>query len=134
MAGFPSTTFCRIIVWRVAEPTRIPFVLPVTLFPSTTLPEAVPITPIPKSSAGSEYPLPCVAFSRTRLLWPAIHMPPHDAPAPVDPLRTEMTFSTSVENEVAAMKTPDPQLVDAVTYSTRASVDASTATPCVRNR
>ena len=65
--GLPITTFCRISVWRAPAATRIPFVLPVTLFSSITFPEAVPMTPIPKSSAGSEYPFPCVAFSRTRL-------------------------------------------------------------------
>ena len=100
------------MVWRVVAPTRIPFVLPVTLLTSMTLPEAVPITPIPKSSAGSEYPFPCVAFSRTRLLCPATHMPPHEAP--VDPFRTDTMPSTSVPKAVAAMNTPEPQLVEAV--------------------
>ena len=93
---------------------RIPFVFPVTMFSSTTFPLAVPMTPMPKSSAGSEKPLPCVEFSRTRLLWPAIHMPPHDAPALVAPLRTDVMPSTSVPKDVTAMNTPAPQLVDAV--------------------
>jgi hypothetical protein len=32
----------------------MPLVLPMTVFSSRTLPEADPITPIPKSSGGSE--------------------------------------------------------------------------------
>ena len=97
----------------------MPWVLPVTTLPSTTLPVAVPMTPIPKSSAGSENPLPEVLFSRTRLLWPAIQTPPQGAAA--DPFRTEVTPSTSVPNAFAAMKTPEPQFVDAVRFSTRTS-------------
>jgi hypothetical protein len=127
--GLPTTTFSRTMVWRVAAATSIPLVLPVTLFASMTLPEAVPMTPIPKSSAGSEYPFPCVAFSRTRLLCPATHMPPHEAPAPVDPFRTDTMPSTSVPKELPAMNTPAPQLVDAVMSWTRTSFEAATETP-----
>jgi hypothetical protein len=118
MGGLPMTVFSRTMVDRAPAMTTMPCVLPVTMLLSTTLPVAVPITPIPKSSAGSEKPLPDVRFSRTRLLWPAIQTPPHGAAA--DPFRTDVTPSTSVPKAFAAMKTPDPQLVEAVRFSTRA--------------
>ena len=97
----------------------MPWVFPITVLLSTMLPVAVAMTPMPKSSAGSEKPLPLARFSRTRLLWPAIQTPPHGAVA--DPLRTVVTSSTSVPNAFAAMNTPEPQLVEAVMLSTRAS-------------
>jgi hypothetical protein len=68
MGGFPTTVLARIIVARAPGITTIPCVFPVTTFSSMTLPVAVPMIPIPKSSAGSEKPLPCALFSRTRLL------------------------------------------------------------------
>ena len=117
------TKFSRTVVCRAPAAMRIPLVFPVMVFWSTTFPLAVPMTPMPKSSAGCENPLPLVEFSRTRLLWPAIHMPPHDAPALVDPLRTDVIPSTSVPNDVAAMNTPAPQLVDAVRSWMWVSVD-----------
>ena len=119
MGGLPTTVFSRTTVARAPAITTMPCVFPVTTLRSTTLPVAVPMTPIPKSSAGSEKPFPEARFSRTRLLWPAIQTPPHGAAA--DPLRTAVTPSTSVPNAFAAMNTPDPQFVDAVRFSTRAS-------------
>jgi hypothetical protein len=113
------TVFSRTMVDRAPAMTTMPCVLPVTMLLSTTLPVAVPITPIPKSSAGSEKPLPDVRFSRTRLLWPAIQTPPQGAAA--DPLRTDVMPSTSVPKALAAMKTPEPQLVEAVMFWIRAS-------------
>jgi len=47
------TTFDRSKVSRAPAPMKMPWVLPETMFSSMTLPEADPITPIPKSSAGS---------------------------------------------------------------------------------
>ncbi len=119
MGELPTTVFSRTTVDRAPAMMTMPCVFPATRFSSTTFPVAVPMTPMPKSSAGSEKPLPCARFSRTRLLCPAIQTPPQGAAA--DPLRTDVMFSTSVPNEVAPMKTPDPQLVDAVMFSTRAS-------------
>ena len=113
---------------RAPAITTMPCVFPVTTLPSTMFPVAVPMTPIPKSSAGSEKPLPDARFSRTRLLWPAIQTPPQGAAA--DPFRTDVVPSTKVPKELAAMNTPDPQLVEAVRFSTRTSREPATQTPC----
>jgi hypothetical protein len=119
IGGLPTTVFSRTTVARAVAITTMPCVLPVTKLPSRRFPLAVAMTPIPKSSAGSEKPLPDMRFSRTRLLCPAIQTPPQGAAA--DPLRTDVIPSTKVPKELAAMKTPDPQFVDAVMFSTRAS-------------
>src|SRR6187401_2179902 len=112
----------------------MPLVFPVTKLNSTTLPLALPITPIPKSSGGSEYPFPCVVFSRTRLLCPTSHMPPHDSPGLLEPLRTALFSWTTVLNEVAGTKIPEPQFVETVMPSTRAPSEAATCTPWLRKR
>jgi hypothetical protein len=54
MAGLPTTVLFLTNVSRDPGPSKIPFVLPVTVFSSITFPVAAPITPMPKSSAGSE--------------------------------------------------------------------------------
>ena len=51
--GLPMTTFDRSTVSRAPAPMKMPWVFPETMFSSMTLPEPEPITPIPKSSAGS---------------------------------------------------------------------------------
>jgi len=51
--GLPMTTLDRRVVARAPVPMKMPCVFPVTVFSSMTLPEPEPITPIPKSSAGS---------------------------------------------------------------------------------
>jgi hypothetical protein len=107
----------------------MPFVLPVTRFSSMTLPLAAPTRPMPKSSGGSLYPLLCEVFSRTRLLWPTSHMPPQDAPATVDPFRRVVLPSMSALNELARTKIPDPQVVETVSPSTRASLEPVIWTP-----
>jgi hypothetical protein len=112
----------------------MPFVLPVTRFSSTTLPLATPIRPMPKSSGGSLYPFAFDVFSRTRLLWPTIHMPPHDSPATVDPLRTVVLPSMRAPNELARTWTPEPQLVEIVSPSMRTSVDPVTRMPVCLKR
>lgn len=120
--------FSRTMVARAPAITTMPCVLPVTRLLSRVFPVALPMTPIPKSSAGSEKPLPDARFSRTRLLWPAIQTPPQAAAA--DPFRTVVMPSTSVPKALAAMNTPDPQFVDAVRSSTRTSREPATQTPC----
>lgn len=74
-------------------------------------------------------PLPCAVFSRTRLLWPASHMPPHACPATLEPLRTAVLPSMRVPTELANTKIPEPQLVDTVNASRRVSNEAATRTP-----
>lgn len=50
-------------------------------------------------------------------------MPPHEAPALVDPFRTETTPSTIVPKERALTNTPAPQLVEAVMPSMYLAVE-----------
>src|SRR6478609_12002941 len=107
----------------------MPLVFPVMKFSSMMLLLAAPMRPIPKSSGGSKYPLPLVLFSRTRLLCPTIHMPPHACPGDVEPLRSDVLPCTNVSNEVARTKIPDPQLVETVRPSTRALLEPPTCTP-----
>lgn len=128
IGGLPTTVFSRTTVSRAPAVMTMPCVLPVTVLPSTMFPVAEAMRPMPKSSAGSEKPLAWVRFSRTRLLWPAIQTPPQGAA--VEPFLTATLPSTSVPKDVAAMNTPDPQLVDEMRFSTRASREPTTATPC----
>jgi hypothetical protein len=122
MPGLPRTTLDLITLSRVPPAMSIPFVFPETVFSSIRFPLAVPMSPMPKSSAGSEYPLPCAAFSRPRLLWPITHMPPHNRPGALEPLRVATLPSTSVPNDEASTRMPDMQLVDTVRFSMRASL------------
>ena len=74
-------------------------------------------------------PLPCALFSRTRLLWPASHMPPQACPATLEPLRIAVLPSMRVPTELATTKTPEPHLVETVNASTRVSKEPVTKTP-----
>ena len=53
IGGLPTTVFPRTFVPRDPGARKMPLVLPMTVFSSRVFPEAVPITPIPKSSGGS---------------------------------------------------------------------------------
>ena len=74
-------------------------------------------------------PLPCALFSRTRLLWPASHMPPQACPATLEPLRTAVFPSMRVPTELATTKIPEPQFVETVNPWRRVSNEAATWTP-----
>src|SRR5687767_9185133 len=49
LGGFPAETFSRIVFPEAVLWIRMPFVLPVTLLNSITLPLLAPMRPIPKS-------------------------------------------------------------------------------------
>ena len=70
IGGVPTTALSLTLVSRDPDPGRMPLVLPLTVFSSSTLPEADPITPIPESSGGAEKPFPLALFSRT--CWRAV--------------------------------------------------------------
>ena len=104
--GFPIATFPRILVFVAVAPMRIPFVLPIAVFSSTSLLSPLRM-PMPKSSLGVEKPLPLVSFHRSELLDPSIHIPPQAAPAADAPFLTEMLAAMVIRDEVAVTRIPD---------------------------